>query len=140
MKHLLKTSCMATIEETWIVEASPDADADALMDKLDGETGYEFVSDRVVDGEGDREFVESEPYTAPAAEQAEHKKHWPHVLIVVEGGVVQGVYADAPVQVCVKNFDDIDQHSGKFTGEYADPDQTVQPPELKRLTMNGVNQ
>ena len=41
------------------------------------------------------------------------QKDIPHIVVVVEGGVVQHVFADQPVAVLIKDFDNI-KESGTF--------------------------
>lgn len=46
----------------------------------------------------------------------------PRVLIVVEGGVVQGVSADGAVEILIKDFDDIEADPSQFDpGDFRRP-------------------
>jgi len=48
----------------------------------------------------------------------------PKVLIVVEGGIVQSVISDGPVEILIKDFDNIEQ-GDQFDPQFSEPDLIV---------------
>jgi hypothetical protein len=61
----------------------------------------------------------------------------PRLLIVVEGGVIQGIFADAPVRVSVKDWDNIDAGEPYDPLEYY-PVPVESPEQLERSAFEGL--